>query len=110
MRDTADAVGAVGEKTLDEEWPRESRGVNYIEGEELPELEYDSALEEGGYKWCWGRGGEDWRARTIVTNTRIVSCVRSLCARVLHKRVSIGARIQSTAARKRRRRHIHRRW
>lgn len=33
MRDTEDVIGAVREKTLDEEWPRESRGVNYIEGE-----------------------------------------------------------------------------
>lgn len=49
MRDTADAIG---EKTLDEEWPRESRGVNYIEGEAAGvRVQFWRARGRGLYKW-----------------------------------------------------------
>jgi len=47
------------------------------------------------------RGQRGIGARAIVTNTRIVSCVCSLCAS--HINVSRGARVPSTTMRKRRR-------
>lgn len=108
MRDTADVIGAVREKTLDEEWPRELRGVNYIEGEaagvrirfsvrgrRLQMMMRERGLARENYR--------DKYAHCIV-------CTLSLCVRVLHKRIYRCAYTVGGCEKERRRHHIHRRW